>query len=71
MDTRKDLHEELNLRIQATQVEIVTMRILVETALFELRMHLAEVEAQAELGSRRRTGAGVGEAQPYKFTSAT
>jgi hypothetical protein len=47
MDTKKGLHDELDLRIR---IKIVTMRILVETTLFEFRTHVAEVEAQVELG---------------------
>jgi hypothetical protein len=42
VDTKKDLHEEFDLRIQGTQVEIET-RTLVGTPQREFNTHLAEV----------------------------
>jgi hypothetical protein len=57
VDTR-DLHIELRLRIQGTQVEIEMTRILVETTWCEFKTQLAEVQAPAERESCGRTGTG-------------
>jgi hypothetical protein len=63
-DTKKGLYEELDLRIQGTQVEIETTR-------HEFRTQLAEVEALSEHGYRGRTGTGVGAAQAPNFDGLT
>jgi hypothetical protein len=47
-NTEKDLHKELNCRIQGTQVERETKRTPVETTWCELNTQLTEVKAQSE-----------------------
>jgi hypothetical protein len=77
VDTKKDIHEELNLRIQGTQVEIETTLHGLETfhklhyhTQCEFKTHLAEVEARAKHRSCR-TGTGVGAARPPKLDRST
>jgi hypothetical protein len=41
-NTKKDLHEELDLRIQGTQVEIETTRTLAETIQPEFKTQISE-----------------------------
>jgi hypothetical protein len=70
-DTMKDIHEDLDLRIQGTQVEIETMKTLVETMWHGLKTRQGEVKAQAWCGSCSRTGTNVGIVQPPKFNRLT
>jgi hypothetical protein len=86
VDTKKNLHKELDLRIQGTQVKIETTRCGLETkptevtgeflhgldiTWHEFKTQLADVEAQAEHCSCRRTGTGVGAALLPKFNGST
>lgn len=48
VDTKNDLHKELDLRIQGTNVEIETARTLAETMWSGLETRLAGVKAKAQ-----------------------
>jgi hypothetical protein len=63
-DTRKDLHEELNLMLQ---VEGQTTKALIQATWHDFQTQLKEVEVQAEC--RRGTGSGL--AKPPKFDGTT
>jgi hypothetical protein len=65
-DTRKDLHEELGLMFQ---VEVKTVKALLETTQQKFQSQLDKVEARAEWG--RGTGACASMVQPPKFDGTT
>lgn len=66
-ETEKGHHEELNLGIQETQIDIRIVRTLVEATRRGLEARLVEFEARADHGPCESTGIGIDSVKPPKF----